>query len=759
MPASKPRPPYASLSLLQQWRQMIGDLPLRVKASFVLLWLLLSMAILLAALFLTAESRQQQFNAATLHIKKTLEERLLICETAIFGFAELSAANQGNGQARLRQFAQNIGNRYPYIHLIGLQPRVGLAERETLEAETSFQRRQPFLIKDYHRNDGDDWRNAAYWRPAPARPYYIPLLNALPLADNLTGDMHGLDLAHDRILGKAVQQAIRSGEIEVTPPYTLSNGEQGFGYLKAVYADGAAPDTIAERLNTFAGVIMLGVRAQTLLNVRGDDHQQLDLRLVVNSQAHVPAGAAPAYPLGWLQQQLLQPQQAQLAIDRDYFPYRLEVRQLSGLPNVSAPLLLLSLGTGLLLTSLLVLVAASQHNERLQSEHYHDTLRRERQQALVTLESIDDAVLVAGDASRVEYLNPKAALLLGMAPSVLVGRPLAEVWKVRYELAREAIADPVAACRQQLDRVALPENAYLLRPDGQGAYIEGTVSPLLDQDGALRSIVITFRDMAPLRQRMAEALERSEQRLKQHQAELARVARINTLGEMTSGIAHEINQPLSAIVSYNEACLSMLDDEEPDRILLKTALLSSVKQAQRAGHIVKKLREFVASKQADLTAVDVNQAVLNVITLIESELRDHDVTVNTDLSGTLPRVQADTIQVEQVVMNLCKNAMEALMDVSGERRLFIYSERRGGRIRVGVRDNGPGMSADTLQKIFQPFFSSKSQGMGLGLTISHTIIENMGGVLSAGNLDSGGAEFYFELPMIKPQGEPEGATA
>ena len=742
---------------------MIGDLPLRVKASFVLLWLLLSMAILLVALFLTAETRQQQFNATTLHIKKTLEERLLICETAIFGFAELSAANNGSEQTRLRQFAQNIGTRYPYIHLIGLQPRVDLAQREALEIEASFQGKQPFFIKDYYSSGGDDWRNTAYWRPAPARPYYIPLLNALPLSDSLTGNMRGLDIVHDRILGKAVQQAIRSGEIEVTPPYTLRSGEQGFGYLKAVYTEGVVPDTVAERQRTVAGVIMLGVRAQTLLAVPGDSYQAADLRLVANLQ---PATGAPSSPStapqgglpGWLQQ-LLPPQQVQLAIDRDYFPYRLEVRQHSGLPSVSASLLLLALGSGLLLTALLVLVAASQHNERLQSEHYHDTLRRERQQALVTLESIDDAVLVADDASRVEYLNPKAALLLGMQPVQAVGKPLAEVWKVRYELAREAIADPVAASRQQLDRVALPENAYLLRPDGQGAYIEGTVSPLLDQDGALRSIVITFRDMAPLRQRMAEALERSEQRLKQHQAELARVARINTLGEMTSGIAHEINQPLSAIVSYNEACLSMLDDEEPDRILLKTALLSSVKQAQRAGHIVKKLREFVASKQAELTAVDVNQAVLNVITLIESELRDHDVTVNTDLSGSLPRVQADTIQVEQVVMNLCKNAMEALMETAGERRLFIYSELRGGRIRVGVRDNGPGMSPDTLQKIFQPFFSSKSQGMGLGLTISHTIIENMGGVLSAGNLDNGGAEFYFELPMIKPQGEPEGATA
>ncbi|SCK25895.1 PAS domain S-box-containing protein [Vogesella sp. LIG4] len=747
---------------------MISDLSLRVKASFVLLWLLLSLAILLAALFLTEESRQQQFEAATLHIKKTLEERLLICETAIYGFAELSAANHGSEQTRLRQFAQNIGTRYPYIYLMGFQPRINLAQRDNFEAATSFHGQRPFFIKDYSGPAQSNWRGAQFWRPAPARPYYIPLVDLLPARADIRSELAGLDIANDQILGRTVQQAIRSGEIEVTPPYALQAGEHGFGYLKAVYAGGAAPESVAERQDSVVGIIMLGIRAETLLAVEGDTNRQLSLRLLPNNlqsaQGNIgdpggPGRAAYAPSNGsWLRQLLFPSRQIQLSIERDYFPYRLEVMRASDVPHVPLPLYGLALGSGAFISALLLLIAASQNNERLQSEHYHETLHRERQQALVTLESIDDAVLVLDCDYRVEYLNPKAALLLGVAAQQAAGKLLANIWNVRFELAREATPDPVAACRQLLDRVVLPENAYLLRPDGHGAYIEGTVSPLLSQDGTLRSIVITFRDMAPLRQRMAEALERSEQRLKQHQAELARVARINTLGEMTSGIAHEINQPLSAIVSYNEACLSMLEDDEPDRILLKTALFSSVKQAQRAGHIVKKLREFVASKQAELTAVDVNQAVLNVITLIESELRDHDVTVNTDLASSLPRVQADTIQVEQVVMNLCKNAMEALMEVPGERRLFIYSEPRGGRIRVGVRDNGPGMSVDTLQKIFQPFFSSKSQGMGLGLTISHTIIENMGGVLSAGNLDTGGAEFYFELPMIKPQGEPEGAS-
>ena len=359
---------------------------------------------------------------------------------------------------------------------------------------------------------------------------------------------------------------------------------------------------------------------------------------------------------------------------------------------------------------------------------------------------------------QVEYLNPKAALLLNTHGPSAVGCQLSELWQLRFDLAREAVLDPLQTCLRSGQQVTLPENAYI-EQGGKVFYVEGTISPLPDQGGALRGLGITFRDMAPLRQRMAEALERSEARLKQHQAELARVARINTLGEMTSGIAHEINQPLSAIVSYNEACLGLLEDEEPDRILLISALRSSVKQAQRAGHIVKKLREFVASKQADLVPVDLNQAVLNVVTLIEPELRDHQVQVKTDLAASLPLVFADTIQVEQVILNLCKNAMEAMMDQPGEHRLFLYSELRGSRVRVGVRDNGPGMSEEVLGRIFQPFFSSKAQGMGLGLTISHTIIENMDGVLSASNLPTGGAEFYFELPVMNSSYESEGVSA
>ncbi|MFN4235923.1 MAG: CHASE domain-containing protein [Vogesella sp.] len=763
MPASAPSPLTTGLFPLRQWPQMVHELPRRVKASFLLLWVLLATAILIAAILLTEESRQQQFDATTLHIKKTLEERLLIGETAVYGFSELSAANYGMDRLRFRQYAQGIGARYPYIYLMGFQPKISLAERENFEASVSFQRHQPFLIKDYHADADPGWLDNQLWRPATVRPFYIPLIDAEPANGNRYQFMQGLDILHDRQLGPAVQRAIRSTDIEITRPYKMREGGHGFGFVKAIYAEGVAPAAPEQRLAAAIGVITVGIRAEALLAMQGDSLQDFDIRLlpaagasggaVILQQANRNTPGSSG-----LMQLLFPPRYSELAIDRDYFPYKLVVARYGTPGHISWYLYGLGAGAAALITALLLLIAASQHNERLQSERYHDALNRERQQAMVTLESIDDAVLVTNRDLQVEYLNPKAALLLGTHTLEAQGRQLSELWQLRFDLAREAVLDPLQTCIRSGQQVTLPENAYIDQ-GGKLFYVEGTVSPLPDQDGMLRGLVITFRDMAPLRQRMAEALERSEARLKQHQAELARVARINTLGEMTSGIAHEINQPLSAIVSYNEACLGLLEDEEPDRILLISALRSSVKQAQRAGHIVKKLREFVASKQADLVPVDLNQAVLNVITLIEPELRDHQVVVKTDLAPSLPLVFADTIQVEQVILNLGKNAMEAMMAQPGEHRLFLYTELRANRARVGVRDNGPGMSEDIQARIFQPFFSSKSQGMGLGLTISHTIIENLGGTLQAGNLPSGGAEFYFELPVMNTEHNIEGVSA
>jgi C4-dicarboxylate-specific signal transduction histidine kinase len=217
---------------------------------------------------------------------------------------------------------------------------------------------------------------------------------------------------------------------------------------------------------------------------------------------------------------------------------------------------------------------------------------------------------------------------------------------------------------------------------------------------------------------------------------------------MASGIAHEINQPLAAIMNYCQASLSLLEEEEPDLTLIARALQSAVNQADRAGTIVRRLREFVSNKTRHHTPVDVNLAVANALTLAEHDLRSQQISIEYRQGSHLPLVFVDTIQLEQVVLNLVRNAIDAMQEQDWPGAILVETCYSCQRVCIKVGDNGSGISSDKLDNIFAPFFSTKANGMGLGLTICQTIIESFGGRISAHNRAAGGAEFVVELlPM------------
>lgn len=242
--------------------------------------------------------------------------------------------------------------------------------------------------------------------------------------------------------------------------------------------------------------------------------------------------------------------------------------------------------------------------------------------------------------------------------------------------------------------------------------------------------------------------EAIEKQRRQHESELAHITRLSTMGEMASGIAHEINQPLAAILSYNQACIRMLQDEHPDNIEILRAMQASAAQSKRAGEIIKGLREFVSKQSNPLTPVSLNQVVCNVLLLAEQELRDQHVDVTTDLDQTSALVIADRIQLEQVVLNLVLNALEAMKDTPEEnRRLSIKTRVDDETIALSILDHGHGIPDETIDHLFNPFFTTKPTGIGLGLTISQSIIEAYGGKISARNT-SDGAVFIFSLPIV-----------
>jgi C4-dicarboxylate-specific signal transduction histidine kinase len=245
---------------------------------------------------------------------------------------------------------------------------------------------------------------------------------------------------------------------------------------------------------------------------------------------------------------------------------------------------------------------------------------------------------------------------------------------------------------------------------------------------------------------MLEHLEDGERRVREHEEMLAHVSRLSTLGEMGAGLAHELNQPLTAIVSYGQAAARLLDDPEPDLGQIRHAVGASVAQAGRAAQIIVRLRQWVRRAPSRARPTDLVQAVQNVLTLCRADLKRLNVTVVTAYAD-LPLVQADPVQLEQIILNLLRNALDAVQDVPNPTiNLGIVSE--GGGWSLSVCDNGPGIAAEVAQRLFTPFTTSKAGGLGLGLSLSQTLAQGMGGDLHGANAEPGGAVFTLSLPRL-----------
>jgi C4-dicarboxylate-specific signal transduction histidine kinase len=247
---------------------------------------------------------------------------------------------------------------------------------------------------------------------------------------------------------------------------------------------------------------------------------------------------------------------------------------------------------------------------------------------------------------------------------------------------------------------------------------------------------------------LLEEVWRTRASLRRAQAELAHAARVTAMGELTASIAHEVNQPLTVIVVNARACLRRMSAGSMETTELREVLQDIVDAARRAHDVSQRIRGFVRKSPVQLVPLDLNTIVQDVLTLVRDELRRHQISWRTDLAHDLPSVQGDRIQLQQVLLNLIMNAVGALREVDADAREMIIHSRRagGGSVVVGVRDSGPGLSPGDAERIFDPFYTTKPGGMGMGLSVSRSIVEAQGGRLWAIPLGSGGVTFQISLP-------------
>jgi two-component system sensor kinase FixL len=232
-------------------------------------------------------------------------------------------------------------------------------------------------------------------------------------------------------------------------------------------------------------------------------------------------------------------------------------------------------------------------------------------------------------------------------------------------------------------------------------------------------------------------------------ARLAHVNRLGTLGEMVSGIAHEVNQPLTAIANYASAVRRLLLSGQAEPRELATILEKISNQAERAGQVIRGLRSMTRKQDTERTRLDCNVLVLEVTRLVEFELRDSGVRLQLDLEPRLPPVLGDGVQIQQVVLNLIRNAIEAMgPQARGESVTVASIAPSEAVVEIRVTDRGPGLAPDMEDRLFEPFFTTKAQGMGLGLSICKSIVAAHGGELSYRRAEQGGAEFLIRLPTM-----------
>lgn len=279
------------------------------------------------------------------------------------------------------------------------------------------------------------------------------------------------------------------------------------------------------------------------------------------------------------------------------------------------------------------------------------------------------------------------------------------------------------------------------KKNGQAIPVEYSSTPIRNEKGRAVGSVVVFRDISVRKQ--------AEEDARQHLMDLAHVARLSTMGEMASGIAHELNQPLTAIATNSHACIRMLESGKAGMERCADVMERIGAQAERAGEIIRHLRKFVSKEQPELTTVDLNELVDEVLIMIRPEAGRAGVRILTELDHSIPAVRAQRIQIDQVLVNLLRNAIEAMSDtVAKTREVRIATALQApGLVCVTVSDTGPGLSVDMKSRLFTPFATTKSQGMGLGLSISLGIIEAHGGNLHLDSKPEEGAVFRFTLPV------------
>ncbi|MGA7444571.1 MAG: PAS domain S-box protein [Candidatus Sulfotelmatobacter sp.] len=364
-------------------------------------------------------------------------------------------------------------------------------------------------------------------------------------------------------------------------------------------------------------------------------------------------------------------------------------------------------------------------------------LRYSEENHRLVVETAPDAVISIDESGAILFANPATVRIFGYDPTELIGKPLTVLMpEFLRKLHEKGFSRYLATGQRHINWQGTELTA--LRKNGQEFPVEISFGEL-SRDG--HKVFTGFiRDISERKQ--------AQQALQMTQMELARVSRLTTMGELAASIAHEVNQPLTAVTNNSSACLRLLAADNLKPEVLRRALEEIVADGNRASAVVARIRAFIKKAPAEKNELDINEVIQEVLALAGRELLENRVLIECQLTKALPLVLADRVQLQQVLLNLIMNGVEAMIALRDQSRSLWVESRvdESGDILVAVRDSGTGLGSEA-DRVFTPFFTTKANGMGMGLSISRSLVESHGGRLWATPNFPNGAVFSFTLPI------------
>lgn len=365
-------------------------------------------------------------------------------------------------------------------------------------------------------------------------------------------------------------------------------------------------------------------------------------------------------------------------------------------------------------------------------------IQESEQRYAATLSSIGDAVISTDDRGHLTFLNPIAENLTGWAQQEAVGRPVEDIFTLIGE-ALEIVVDPVSEIVGRSVDLAIGTQYALRSRTGSEIAIDVSGAPIIDASGDMKGAVLVFKDVTH-RNETAEALRRSKE-------DLARMSRLTAIGELAVSVAHEMNQPLMAIVTNAAASMSWLKGSPPNIEEATQAMDWVLRDGHRAGEVLSGILALARNSRPKVEPLSIRGVIEEVLLLTKSELRQKGILVETLLENGGDEVNGDRIQLQQVLINLVRNGADAMAALEDGRRVLRVGTKKqnDGLIQVSVSDNGVGLDPDTAERAFEAFFTTKSTGIGMGLSICRSIIEAHGGHIGIATEKGKGSTFSFTL--------------